>query len=568
MTVSIPASQLVEVIPSVLGPGGSPNGMYGVILTEDGSPPIGSALTFPSAAAVAAWFGANSNQAALANVYFGGFSGSSQLPGLLYFFQYNANAVAAYLRGFSIASLTLTEIQALTGTIAVPVNGVTVTSASINLSGATSFSNAASLMQTGLQTTGNVWSGTASLSGTTMTVVSTVSGQLHVGDVVVGTGLSGQTIASFGTYTPLAGTGTVTLSSSATTEATEAVTVTILPTVTYDSIRQAFVITSPTTGAGSTIGFPSDSSLSPELFLTSATGGVLSQGAAAATAASCMTALAAATQNWASFLTDWLPSQSIMLAFAAWVTTQQQQYLYIPYDSNVAPQNGASPTCLAVEVDSDNGVFPIWNPSGLIAAFVSGAIASINFAATNGRINFAYKSQPGLVPDITNGTIAQNLLNNKYNFYGAYATATTQFQFLQNGQMSGTWTWLDPYVNQIYWNAAFQLALLDLLTEVKSIPYNSFGYAQIRTALGSVIQAMGNFGAWQPGVLLSGSQIAAVNSAAGLQVATVLQNVGWYLQVKDPGPTVRGNRGTPIINFWYTDGGSVNVISMASIDIE
>jgi hypothetical protein len=565
---NIPASQLVQVIPSVLTPGGSPNGMYGVIVTEDGSPPIGSPLYFANAAAVGAWFGLGSNQYALASIYFNGFNGATQLPGQLLFYQYNASAVAAYLRGASLASLTLTQLQALTGTITVAVNGETVTSAAISLSGASSFSAAAALIQTGLQTSGNVFSGTASLSGTTMTVVSTVSGQLYVGAAVAGTGLSGQTILSFGTYTVLSGVGTVTLSSAATTESTEAVTVTLLPTVSYDSLRQAFVITSPTTGASSTIAFPTDSSLSPALSLTSATGAYLSQGAAAATPAGTMSALAASTQNWASFMTDWLPISSVMLGFAAWVTAQQEQYVYVPYDNNMAAVTGAAPTCFAELVNSDNGIFPIWNPDGTKAAFVCGAIASINFSATNGRINFAYKGQAGLVPDVTNGNYAQQLLANKYNFYGSYATATTQFQFLQNGQMSGPWTWLDPYVNQIYWNAAFQLALLDLLSEVRSIPYNSYGYNLIRTALGSVIAAMGNFGAWQAGVVLSGSQIAAVNAAAGLQIATTLQNTGNYLQVKDPGPTVRGNRGTPIINFWFTDGSSVNLITMASIDVE
>jgi len=39
------------------------------------------------------------------------------------------------------------------------------------------------------------------------------------------------------------------------------------------------------------------------------------------------------------------------------------------------------------------------------------------------------------------------------------------------------------------------------------------------------------------------------------------------LQVLDPGAQVRGNRGTPVINFWYTDGGAVQQITLASIDI-
>jgi hypothetical protein len=39
------------------------------------------------------------------------------------------------------------------------------------------------------------------------------------------------------------------------------------------------------------------------------------------------------------------------------------------------------------------------------------------------------------------------------------------------------------------------------------------------------------------------------------------------LQILDPGATVRAERGSPVINFWYTDGGSIQFITMSSLDI-
>ena len=571
MTTSIPASVFVNVIPSVLQPGGNPLSLNAVFITEDTSPPIGSVLAFPNAAAVAAWFGANSNQAALGNVYFNGFSGADQLPGNLYFAQYNPSAVAAYLRGGSVGNLTLAQLQALSGTITIAVNGVTLTSAAINLAGVTSQSLMAGVIEIGLQTTGNAFAGTASTSGSseTLTIASTVSGSLAVGDTITGSGIPGSTtITAFGTYTIALGTGTVALSQAATVSSATPVDVTLLPTVTYDTLRQAFVITSPTTGALSTIAYPTDSSLSPSLFLTSATGAVLSQGAAASTPAATMNLVVAATQNWATFMTDFLPSPTVMLQFAAWANAQNQRFLYVAYDNNAAAQSPNASASFGVETANYNGVCAIWNPSGLIAAFVCGTIASIDFEQTNGRLNLAWKSQAGLQPDITSATVYENLVGNFYNSYVSIASNTQKLQNFQNGQMSGNWSWIDPYVNQIYWNAAFQAALLSLLTQVKSIPYNSAGYNMIRTTLQPVIAAMGNFGGWVPGVVLSGAQIAAVNAMAGVNIAQTLQNVGNYLQVKDPGPIVRGERGTPIINFWYCDGGSVNLITMDSIDIE
>jgi hypothetical protein len=66
---------------------------------------------------------------------------------------------------------------------------------------------------------------------------------------------------------------------------------------------------------------------------------------------------------------------------------------------------------------------------------------------------------------------------------------------------------------------------------------------------------------------LSESQKAQVNNAAGLDVASIIETQGFYLQILDPGSQVRAARGTPVINFWYTDGGAVQQITVASIDV-
>jgi len=108
---------------------------------------------------------------------------------------------------------------------------------------------------------------------------------------------------------------------------------------------------------------------------------------------------------------------------------------------------------------------------------------------------------------------------------------------------------------------------MTLLTSMNSIPYNQYGYSLIRAALADPIAAAKNFGGIRSGVILSALQIAQVNAAAGLDISKILFTEGEYLQVLDPGAQVRGNRGTPVINFWYTDGGSVHKISFASIDI-
>lgn len=499
MTASIPASQLVSVIPGVLGAGGNPLALNSVFLTSDGAVPIGTVQPFSTLADVQSFFGASSAEARMAGIYFSGFEGCTKLPGLLYFYQANSANVAAYVRGGSQAGVALTALQALgTGTVIVTADGIAITSAAINLSGATSFSNAAALIQTGIRA-----------------------------------GSPGNTL-----------------------------------TCTYDTQRAAFVVGSSTTGAASTMTFATGT-LSVGLKLTSATGAVLSQGAIAYVPATAMAQIVSLTQNWALFTTTFEPNGATKLLFANWVTTTNDRYVYIAWDSDLSPTTSPSAAAsFGALTATFDGVVPVFDLQlGNIAAFICGAVAATNYGQTNGRITLAYKAQAGLSADVTDATVATNLISNGYNFYGSYATANQSFTFLQDGQISGDWLWIDPYVNQIYLNSQLQLAFMSLLSQVNSVPYNQQGYGLLRAAAQDPINEALNNGTIRSGVTLSSSQAAQVNTAAGAKISDVLQNTGWYLQVLDPGAIVRAARGTPSMTLWYTDGGSVQKINLASIDV-
>jgi hypothetical protein len=66
---------------------------------------------------------------------------------------------------------------------------------------------------------------------------------------------------------------------------------------------------------------------------------------------------------------------------------------------------------------------------------------------------------------------------------------------------------------------------------------------------------------------MSAQQKAVVNQSAGKDVSSIIEQQGYFLQILDPGSIVRGQRGTPVVNFWFTDGGSIQKITVASIDI-
>lgn len=491
--MTIPASDIVVVNPGVVGSGGNPLALNGVILSTNTLLPTAAVRSFASPDAVKAFFGAASAEYAIAQVYFLGFDNSTIKPGTLYFSPYVNTARAAWLQSGNLSAMSLTDLQALSGVLTISIDGVAKTSSSINLATASSFSDAASMIDAGFVS----------------------------GDVAV----------------------------------------------TWNPVNSTFLFTSPTTGDASTMSVATGT-LSAGLMLTSATGAILSQGADADTPATAMDAVKAATQNWVDFMTMWEPVIEDKEAFAVWTNAQNQRFMYVCWDTDAQAIVNGSTTCFGAIAKSlqYDGVVPVYNTKEL-AAFVLGTVASIDFSRLNGRITSAFKSQSGFVPTVTDQQIAANLLENGYSFYGAYATANDQFNFLYNGQMSGKWSWVDTFVDQVYLNAQFQLALLSLLTTVKSIPYNESGYSLIRAAMIDPISQALNFGSIRTGITMSAQQKAVVNQAAGMDVSTIIEQQGYFLQILDPGAQVRGNRGTPVINFWYTDGGAVQKITVASIDI-
>ena len=573
-TLAIPASAIVNVTPSVISAGGNALNLSGLLLTTNRRVPIGTVLTLPTKAAVDTFFGASSQESLLAGVYFLGFDNSAQKPGAMLFSQYNQTAVNAWLRGGSLLGMTLAQLQALNGVISVVIDGVTQTSASINLSSATSWSNAAVLISVALGTTGPAGASfTGAISGTTLTISAVSSGTVAVGQEVRGPGISpGTVIAAFLTGAGTTGTYSLSLSQTVTSEAMTSNT----PTVTYDSVTGAFYVVSPSTGTGSTMGFATGT-LSSALGLTQSTGATVSQGAAAASPATFMSRVTAITQNWASFTTAFDPDNgsgnTVKRAFSAWVNTTVDRYVYVAWDADAAPTTSVSATTSLgniLKTANSNGTIAVYSPANgtVVASFVMGYIASIDFTATNGRTTGAFRGQTGIAPDVTDQTVAQNLIANGYNFYGVYGTANDQFTWLYPGQITGPFEWIDTYVNQIWLNNQFQLALMGLLKNSPSIPYNQVGYGLIRSALMDPINQGLDFGAFRSGVTLSQAQISQVNNSAGRKIDDTLTTQGWYLQVRDALPQVRAARKSPPIVFFYTDGQSVQQLSMSSVEVQ
>lgn len=508
--MSIPAKKLVDVIPGVVGVSGAALALSGLILTTNTAIPINSIMQFSTAAAVASFFGPSSTEADLAGVYFAGFDNSTAKPANLLFWQYPTASVAGYLRGGSVASMTLAQLQAIAaGTMTITVDGTAKTSSSIDLSTATEFSDAASKITA------------AFTSG---------------------------------------------------------------PTFTYDSQRSAFVATSPTTGATSSVSFASGA-IATSLRLTQATGAVTSAGSVASTPAAAMTAIIGKALNWAGFMTTFEPSIDDKIAFATWAHQQGARFAYACWDTDTNATVQGNTTSFGYQVKTArnlDGSIPLTADTDVaaalgvtmqsivqpLAAFALGYMASLDFSRTNGRTTFAYRSQGGIVAGVTDATVGDTLIANGYNFYGNYATSQQSYTFIQPGQISGRFEWADSFANEVWMNANFQQTLLAFMASSGSIPYNPIGYSSIETVLQDPINQALNFGAIRAGVTLAGSQVVSVNATAGQAIDSVLSARGWYLSIKDPGATVRAQRGSPAITLFYCDGGSIQQMTMASLLVQ
>lgn len=581
ITPSIPASRIVSVIPSVLSAGGAALEMLGLMLTDDERAPVGQVLDFSTADEVSDYFGSGGKMDALASVYFLGFDNSLVKPGSLLVTRYAYTAIPAWLRGGDVSALTLANLQSINAAMSVTIDAVPY-SGTVNLAGVASFSQAALKVaeDLGIPNQATAASVTGSIAGTTLTVSAVSSGTLAVGQVLSGTGLSAGTgliaavyITALGNGT--GGTGTYTVSVS---QAMSSSALTAAPAgVEYDSVHGAFLITSSTSGAASTVSYGSGSAADlGHLKLTQAAGAITSQGADATTPAAAMDAVIDVTQNWASFMTTFEPDDATKIAFADWTNDQDNRYLYVMNDTSAVNTTAGGPSTAVGEVTGGDysGTFVLYeNPEvdtigGQIAALQLSYAACLDFGQTQGRTTAAFRTQSGQPPQVTEGSVETYLNNYEMNWYGSYTTANEDFIWVYPGRVAGPFLWVDSYINQIWLNQQLQLALMVLLGSARSIPYNRAGYTMIEAAMLDPINQAVNFGIIQPGVTLSESQKAQINNSVGVPVDDIVSRQGFYLQVKDATPQVRVARGSPPCTLWYTDGQSVQKINLASIQVQ
>lgn len=343
-------------------------------------------------------------------------------------------------------------------------------------------------------------------------------------------------------------------------------------TVTYSSFTRAFLIASNTTGSTSSVTFAtagaSGTDLSALLNLAEGTGAILSPGMDAMDAAANLEAVRTASDNWVTFSTVYAADDDEILALAAWATGKGVDYLFVPWSVDAELLDATSTTSIAALLKAANaaattGVYG----TAAYAAFVMGAAASIDWDRINGVINFAHKGQSGLAPNVTDGQTAAALEANDWNFYGNYATRNDNFYLFFPGVMFGQYGFIDPYINAIWLKNVIQVSCMTGLAASGRVPYNEAGYALIASWLVDPVNRARRNGTIDVGVTLSASQKAQLIQEAGEDISEELFVNGYVIRIDDPGASVRVNRESPTISLWYTYGGGVNRLEIASTAI-
>lgn len=336
--------------------------------------------------------------------------------------------------------------------------------------------------------------------------------------------------------------------------------------VEYNSNLNAFIITSSTTGASSSVSVATDGEQTPAALmgLTSEAGATVSQGSAALTVTENMESITNITQNWVSFTTMEEADDDTVMELAQWANDSNGEYLYCPYTTNKNNTNVNGGTNLPKKLADKNVEGVLLTFGGLEYALLAMSIAAcIDWDRNNGIVTWAFKTQSGLSASVTDDATAANCVQLGVSFYGRYATRNDDFIFFYEGKMiGGSFGFVDAYVGNLWLRNALQVAIVNGLNQIGRVPYTDEGYTVIRAWCTDPINRALRNGVIDPGVELSEAQRAQLMNEIGEDVSREIFTNGYYLLIADPGASVRVNRDTPTLGLWYTYGGSVHRLEL------
>ena len=508
--MSIPLSYLVSVNPSVIQTGAGQNTLYGLMLSQSSSVPFGRVLTFTTADDVGTVLGKNTLEYQQAVIYFGAYSGASTRPSALnvaYLPSDEKTPIQAELWGGSLAGMSLDALKQVHGSLTLTVNGAPGT-VQVDLSQATSFSQAASELQAALWPSGNG------------------------GAVVWNVGLEAFVIT-------------------APAHASEA-----------DGSAQASTITTASGPVADALALSSaKGGITTPACLNPTAGNVMD---IIRSANPTWTSLFCAFDPQGQYLelAKWASGQNntVMAVLhdtaLSGMTANALSQANTLYDQAV--KAGYS------------GIFGVY-VDPLAAAFAACIYASVDFTQANGFLPFAGRTASGLTATVSDQATAAALDAKGISYIGNFAgPVDTDLTQLQSGSISGPFAWADAYMGQIWFNRRMQHLLALMLRQSRAIPYTRKGDAIIAATLQPAVNDALSFGLISQGVNLSEDEALTISTVYGSGILTALQNNGYAISVamENADPATRAKRQAVTATILYTQGGSVQRINLNSIEVQ
>ena len=150
MAQAIPADYIVSVNPRVIYGGSGQLVMSGLLLTENPLCPFPQLLSFPSADMVGAYFGVDSTEYKLADVYFRSYDNSFRKPETLYFARRVKTAIASELIGAPITALYSDFADIENGSMTIALNGNDIALTRLDFSSVSALSEVAQVIENAL----------------------------------------------------------------------------------------------------------------------------------------------------------------------------------------------------------------------------------------------------------------------------------------------------------------------------------------------------------------------------------------------------------------------------------
>lgn len=340
-------------------------------------------------------------------------------------------------------------------------------------------------------------------------------------------------------------------------------------TCTFNSTLQSFIVSSTSTGELSTINYATGDT-ADALGLSEDSGAVLDNATTADTGKSVVDRIFGYTRNFGGISHDSTIALDTIKLLASYVSSLDHNKWFVSAieENKALIENSTGTFSEYLTTNNISDVTPIYGDS-LVSAGALGYAGSIDFSKSNGITTLEFRSFDGLPASVDKDEEAHALETNGYAYYGAFATATQEFTFMRNCRVTGEFESVVDYLTQLRLNNNLQNSIINGLVNEGRVSYNPLGYHKIRLWCLDPINEMLNFGGIQTNITLSASQIQKINSLSDYaDVATELYTKGYVLIIKDASPQVRSQGGSPEIDLFYTTGGTIRNINIASIEVK